>query len=136
MMPSNSPSATSSETSATIFAPPMSSPRLRVARTGGFVTQRSAEWVHRRLDVAGSHGLDPLRVPLAVRALRERGDEHRLDQRVVRLTDPRDSLRADELPALERGDHPVDVVAVRLLHGMTHHQREVEAVRSEEVGRM
>src|SRR6266511_3741451 len=96
MIPSNSPSVTSSETSATIFAPPMSSPRFRVARTGGF-TQRLAERFDGRLDVPRSDRLDDLGVVLAVRALRELNDEHRLDQRVVRLADPRDALRPHEL---------------------------------------
>src|SRR3954453_904237 len=140
MMPSNSPSATSSETSATIFAPPMSSPRLRVARTGGFVTRRSTsvglrEWMDGRLDVPRRNRLDPLRLPVAVVLLEERDDEHRLDQRVVSLADPRDAFRPEELPALERRDHLVDVVTV-LLHRVAHHQCRVEAVGREEVGRM
>src|SRR3954469_21676819 len=107
MIPSSSPSATSSETSATILAPPMSSPRLRVARTGGF-TQLLAEGMDGRLSVARRHRLGPLCLPLAARLLEERHDEHRLDQRVVGLADTRYALRAEELPPLERGDHLVD----------------------------
>ena len=37
MIPRSSPFATSRLTSTTIFAPPMSSPRLLVARIGGFI---------------------------------------------------------------------------------------------------
>ena len=43
------------------------------------------------------------------------------------------ALRADELPALERRDHLVDVVAAALLHRADDHLRGDEAVRREEV---
>src|SRR5258708_25668650 len=56
MIPSSSPSATSRLTSATMVAPPMSSPRLRVARIGGFMPRPPAfallERRDRRLDVS------------------------------------------------------------------------------------
>src|SRR5438876_6223638 len=133
MIPSSSPSATSSETWATILAPPMSCPRVRVARIGGCVTRLRGERMHRRLDVAGRDRLDHLRLVLAVLLLHELDLEHRLDHRVVALADPLDALRPGELPAFEGRDHLVDVSAAGLLNRMADHQRGDEAVRREEV---
>src|SRR5690349_22943048 len=91
MIPSSSPSATSRLTSTTIFAPPMSSPRLRVARIGGFVN-RLLERRDRRLDVAGRDGLQHLDAEVAAARRHELHLEHRLQHRVI--------LRADPLLAL------------------------------------
>src|SRR3954468_6918128 len=92
MIPSSSPSATSRLTSTTILAPPMSSPRLRVARIGGFMS-----WLLPRLllerrdrgrDVAGRDDLLPLDHEVAAGARHELHLEHRLQHRVVLRTDP------------------------------------------------
>src|SRR5918911_2735643 len=93
MIPSSSPSATSRLTSATMVAPPMSSPRLRVARIGGFIPWRAGRLLLERrdgrLDVARRDGLHDLDDEVAALAGDELHEEHRLDHRVVR--------RADEL---------------------------------------
>src|SRR5713226_4059582 len=108
MIPSSSPSATSRLTLATIFAPPMSSPRLRVTRIGGFMPQQSAvallERRDRRLDVARRDRLQHLHGEVAVARRHELHLEHRLQHRVVRRTDVLLPLRREELPALERAD--------------------------------
>src|SRR5437868_1253871 len=137
MMPRHSPAATSSETSATIVAPPMSSPRPRVARMGERVTCRPARLLllhQRRHHVAGRDALEndrheagPLRLQLDLK--------HRLEQSVILRPDIFRALRPDELPALERRDHLVDVlVAVRRLERVHDHLRRDEPVRREQVG--
>src|SRR3954451_24562117 len=103
MIPSSSPSATSRLTSTTILAPPMSSPRLRVARIGGLVN-RLLERRDRRLDVAGRDGLLHLDDEVAAVARHELHLEHRLQHRVVLRADALLALRCEELPALERAD--------------------------------
>ena len=73
MIPTNSPAETSSETSATIRAPPMSSPRFRVARIGAEVAtipEVRESPLALRLRRGDELALDPrdhLRLPLAVR---------------------------------------------------------------------
>src|ERR671935_1363128 len=134
MIPSSSPSFTSSETSATIVAPPMSSPSDRVARMGVAPTcprglrERFDGW----LDVPGRDRLDHLRRPRAL-LLHQLHLEHRLQHRVVLWADPLLALRREELVALERGDHLADVVAVRLLDCTDDHLRGHEAVGREEI---
>src|SRR5512135_1024937 len=119
MIPRNSPSATSSETSATIVAPPMSSPSCLVARRGWALTRVDAaltgEGRNRGHEVPWREALHQHRLLLAVRLRHQLDREHRLDQRVILLTDPHHAFRPDELPALERADHLVDVRAARLL---------------------
>src|SRR5918995_2362391 len=133
MMPSSSPSLTSSETSATMVAPPMSSPSERVARrvpslTSPLLRERSDG----RLHVPRRDDLDhPRGVPVA--PPNELDLEHRLDHRVILRPDPLLPLRGEELPALECPDHPVDVVAVRLLHRANDHLCGDESVRREQV---
>src|SRR3954447_9077855 len=93
MMPTSSPGGTSRLTSATIVAPPMSSPRFRVARIGGGWPSKararsrvavSLELLRdRRLDVAGRHRLQRHGSVVPVLALDELDDEHRLDHRVI-----------------------------------------------------
>src|ERR671936_162806 len=136
MIPSSSPSLTSSETSATIVAPPMSSPSERVARRcPPEFTRPLLERRHRRLHVPRRDDLDDLgRVAGAL--LHELNLEHRLDHRVILRPNPLLALGCEELPALERRDHLVDVVAVRLLHGTDDHLRGDEPVRREEVGHL
>src|ERR671936_1148664 len=137
MIPSSSPSFTSSETSATIVAPPMSSPSDRVARMGVAPTcprglrERFDGW----LDVPGRDRLDHLRRPRAP-LLHQLNLEHRLEHRVVLRADPLLALRREELVALERGDHLADVVAVRLLDRVHDQLRGDESVRREEVGNL
>src|SRR5919106_1225046 len=101
MIPSSSPSRTSRPTSATIVAPPMSSPRPRVARTVALT--RLLERADRRLQVPRRERLHRHGLP-AASALAQAHLEHGLEQRVILLADPVDPLRADELPALEGGD--------------------------------
>src|SRR5437016_12472460 len=82
MIPSSSPSATSRLTSATMEAPPMSSPRLRVARIGGFMPQRPAvsllEGGDGRLDVTRRDRLQHLDAEVAAARRQELHLEHRL----------------------------------------------------------
>src|SRR5882757_4937480 len=83
MIPSSSPSATSRLTSATMEAPPMSSPRLRVARmVGGFMTValRSLllERRDRRLDVTRRDRLQHLDAEVAAARRQELHLDHRL----------------------------------------------------------
>src|SRR5919204_4031788 len=137
MIPSSSPSGTSSETSATMVAPPMSSPSERVARIEVELTlsprrERLRERLDRGLDVAGRDRLDHLRRPLAFPA-DELDLEHRLDHRVVLRPDPLLALRGEELPPLERRDHLVDIVPVRLLDRVNDHLGRHEPVRREQV---
>src|SRR5579885_759404 len=103
MIPRSSPSATSRLTSTTIRAPPMSSPRLRVARIGGF-NRSLLERRDRRLDVAGRDRLQDLGDEVAAVPGDELHEEHRLDHRVIRRPDVLLALRCEELPALERRD--------------------------------
>src|SRR3954447_2013515 len=103
MIPSSSPSATSRLTSTTILAPPMSSPRLRVARIGGFVN-RLLERRDGGLDVAGRDRLQHLDAEVALAVRKQLHLEHRLQHRVILLADPLLALRGEELPALERAD--------------------------------
>src|SRR3954468_12620000 len=131
MIPSSSPSATSRLTSTTIFAPPMSSPRLRAARTGGLVNPL-LERRDRGLDVAGRDGLRHLDDEVASPAGDELHLEHRLQHRVVVGADPLLALRREELPALERGDL-LRRVRAALLQSLAHHLRLDEAVRREDV---
>src|SRR6266446_5330812 len=137
MIPSSSPSATSRLTSATIFAPPMSSPRLRVARIGGFMPRvlRSLlfERGDGRLDVAGRDRLEDLHGEMAAGARNELHLEHRLQHRVILRTDPLLALGCEELPALERRDLLRGVHAA-LGKCPTDHLRGDEAVRCEEIG--
>src|SRR3954469_10514865 len=100
MIPSSSPSATSRLTSATILAPPMSSPRLRVTRIGGFVN-RLLERRDGGLDVACRDGLQHLDREVALAVREQLHLEHRLQHRVILRADPLLALRREELPALE-----------------------------------
>src|ERR1043165_2985810 len=104
MIPSSSPSATSRLTSTTIRAPPMSSPRLRVARIGGFVNRLLLERRDRGLDVPRRDGLQHLDAEVAVLRRHELHLEHRLQHRVILRTNPLLTLRREELPPLERAD--------------------------------
>src|SRR5581483_1182112 len=130
MIPRSSPSATSRLTSATICAPPMSSPRLRVARIGGF--KRLLEGRDRRLDVACRDGLLHLDVEVAALAGQELHLEHRLQHRMVLRANPLLALRREELPALERRDL-LRRVRAALLQRLADHLRGDEAVRREDV---
>src|SRR3954447_4155952 len=103
MIPSSSPSATSRLATTTLLAPPMSSPRLRVARIGGLVN-RLLEGRDGRLDVAGRDRLQHLDAEVAALGRHELHLEHRLQHRVVCGADPLLALRREELVALERGD--------------------------------
>src|SRR3954470_19397231 len=92
MIPSSSPSATSRLTSATMEAPPMSSPRLRVARmVGGFMTVCLRSFLlerrDRRLDVARRDGLQHLDAEVTAARREELDLEHRLQHRVVGAAD-------------------------------------------------
>src|SRR5579872_4684554 len=82
MIPSSSPSATSRLTSATMEAPPMSSPRLRAARIGGFMRGSSAppllERRDGRLDVARGDRLQHLDAEVSAGSRQELHLEHRL----------------------------------------------------------
>src|SRR5829696_1975671 len=138
MMPTSSPARTSSETSTTILAPPMSSPRLRVARIGAGVATipEIRESPLARLRRGDERPLDPrddLRRPASVGLLDQLDLEHRLDHRVVGLAHGLLALRTDEAPALERRDHPVDVVALRAGEGSDDHLAGDEAVGREQV---
>src|SRR6266404_7473239 len=108
MIPSSSPSATSRLTSATMVAPPMSSPRLRVARIGGFMPRPPAfallERRDRRLDVSCRDRLQHLDGEVAAGGRQELHLEHRLQHRVVLRADVLLALWREELPALERAD--------------------------------
>src|SRR3954470_15708889 len=139
MTPSSSPSRTSSSTPVTMVAPPMTSPRYLVARIGDALTRgpyaRFRLAPHRHERWRGSEGVrraEDLRLQLPVRALDELDAEHRLQRRVILRADGLEALGAEELEALERRDHLVDVV-VALLQGLHDHQRGVEPVRREEV---
>ena len=55
---------------------------------------------------------------------------------MVRRTDRLHPLRADEVPALECGDHLVDVVALGSRQRLNDHLAGHEAVRSEEIGHL
>src|ERR1051325_8091474 len=91
MIPRRSPSATSRRTAATIRAPPMSSPRLRVARIGGFIPSEAARLLlerrGRRLDVARRDDLRHLGDEVTALPGHELSLEHRLDHRVIRGAD-------------------------------------------------
>src|SRR5205823_881126 len=108
MIPSSSPSETSRLTSATMVAPPMSSPRFRVARIGGSMPLRLAFVLLERgdggLDVAGRDGLEDLDCVVAVLPRNELHLEHRLQHRVILRPNPLLALGREELPALERAD--------------------------------
>src|SRR5829696_6873447 len=100
--PRNSPGATSSETSATIVAPPMSSPSFSVARTGAMLAgprRASAplalEAGDRRRRLVGGRRPEHLRLP-CLPDLAQRHAEHRLQHRVI--------LRPDRLPSLRRAE--------------------------------
>src|SRR5215212_3028936 len=122
MIPRSSPFATSRLTSATIFAPPMSSPRLRVARIGGFIPSEAGrpllERRDRRLDVARRDDLRHLGDEVTALARDELCLEHGLDHRVVGSTDQLLALRSLELPALECADL-LRRVGAALLEGAT-----------------
>src|SRR5258705_5887357 len=128
---SSSPSRTSSPTSVTIVAPPMTSPRSLVARIGDALTRAAPfslalhrhEW---RGGLVRVRGAEHLRRELAAAAHKLHA-EHRLQQRVVLRPNRVEALRADELEALERRDHLVDVV-VPDLQRVHEHDRRVEAV--------
>ena len=79
---------------------------------------------------------DHLGLPLAVRCLDQLDLEHRLEQRVVGGTDRLLALDPVEAPALERGDHLVDVVALAPCERADDHLRGDEAVRGEQVGHL
>src|SRR5664279_6243740 len=132
MIPSSSPSATSSETSTTIFAPPMSSPRLRMAMIGE-LTPWLLERRDRRLDVAWRDGLDDLDGEVALAVVHELHLEHRLEHRVIGRADVLLALRREELPTFERADHRVHVRRVALGDRAADHLRRHEAVRREDV---
>src|SRR3954462_13777118 len=99
MIPRSPPSAPPGLASATMRAPPMSSPRLRVARIGGFVT-RLLEGRDRGLGVAGGDRLQHLDDEVAALAGDELHLEHWLQHRVVGSADVLLALRREELPAL------------------------------------
>src|ERR1044071_9321052 len=124
MIPSSSPSATSRLTSTTIFAPPMSSPRLRVARIGGLIPsacRRSLlERRDGRLDVPRRDDLRHLGDEVTALPRDELRLEHGLDHRVVRRADELLALRRLELPALERGDLLRRVSAALLQRAADH----------------
>src|SRR4051794_21398031 len=133
---SSSPSRTSSPTSATIVAPPMTSPRSLVARIGIALTRVSSVplALHRR---ERRGGLERVRRPEHLRdearaVLLQLDAEHRLQRRVILRADRLEALRAQELVALEPRDHLVDVV-VADLQRVHEHERRVEAVGGEEV---
>src|SRR5581483_7820232 len=136
MIPRSSPSATSRLTSTTMFAPPMSSPRLRVARIGGFIARGRPplllERRDRRLDVPGGDRLRDLHREVAALAGEELHLEHRLQHRVILRTNPLRSLRREELPSLERADLLRGIRAA-LRERMADHLRGHEAVRREEI---
>src|SRR3954447_24102793 len=108
MIPRSSPCATSRLTSTTIFAPPMSSPRLLVARIGGFIPSEAGRLLLERrdgrLDIARRDDLRHLGDEVTALAGDELRLEHRLDHRVVGSPDELLALRGLELPALERAD--------------------------------
>src|SRR3954462_11492656 len=108
MIPRSSPFATSRLTSTTIFAPPMSSPRLRVARIGGFIPSEAARLLlerrEGRLDVAGRDDLRHLGDEVTALSGDELRLEHRLNHGVIGRADELLALRSLELPALERAD--------------------------------
>src|SRR5947209_1763505 len=132
---SSSPSRTSSPTPETIVAPPMTSPRSLVARIGGALTRGSFLLALHRHDwwrgVVAADRSEHLRDEMAA-ALHELHAEHRLQRRMVLRPDRLEALRAEELEALERGDHLVDVV-VALLQRLDEHERGVETVGREDV---
>src|SRR5439155_5616333 len=101
MIPRNSPAFTSRLTSATMVAPPMSSPRFCVVRIGAFIPNVPIpgllERRERRLDEARRDPLQHLVGVLAVLQLDELHLEHRLQQRVVLRPDVHRALRAREL---------------------------------------
>src|SRR3954468_4655772 len=137
MIPSSSPSATSRLTSATMEAPPMSSPRLRVARmVGGFMPgglpPLLLERRDRGLDVAGRDGLRHLDAEVAAARRHELHLEHRLQHRVILGADALLALRCEELPSLECADL-LRRVGAALLEGPADHLRLDEAVRREDV---
>src|SRR3954470_14706313 len=97
MTASSSPSRTSSPTSVTIVAPPMTSPRSLVARIGDALTRESCLYAlaphgrHGRRGLVGVRGTEHFRAePAAV--LHELHAEHRLQRRMI--------LRPDRLEAL------------------------------------
>src|SRR5829696_3316549 len=141
MMPTSSPARTSSETSTTILAPPMSSPRFRVARIGAEVAtipevrESPLARLRRGDELPLDPGDDP-RLPLPVRSLDQLHLEHRLNHRVVGRADVLLALRSDEAPALERGANLVDVVALRAAQRPHDHLAGDEAVRGEQVGHL
>src|SRR5947207_8634445 len=108
--PRNSPSATSSETSATIVAPPMSSPSSSMARIGAGATIPKCRCGpeellalearrDRRRRLVGAGGPEHLGRPDVLHLLQ--GDaEHRLQHRVILRPDRLPALRREELPAL------------------------------------
>src|SRR5690242_16722930 len=133
MIPRSSPSATSRLTSTTICAPPMSSPRLRVARIGGFTSVPFDLLLERRdgrLDVARRDDLLHLRVEVTALAGDELHLEHRLDHRVIGSADVLLALGRLELPALERADL-LRRVGAALLQRAADHLGADEAVRRE-----
>src|SRR6476661_5705132 len=136
MIPRSSPFATSRLTSTTILAPPMSSPRLRVARIGGFIRSGAARLLLERrdgrLDVARRDDLRHLGDEVTALPGDELCLEHRLDHRVVGRADELLALGRLELPALERTDL-LRRVGAALLQRPADHERRVEAVRREEV---
>src|SRR6185437_14168686 len=121
MIPSSSPSATSRLTSATIVAPPMSSPRFRVARSGGANSRLlRRERMDGRLEVARRDRLQHLDDEVAALSGYELHLEHRLDHRVVRRADVLVALRREKLPALERADLLRGVGAALLQRAADH----------------
>src|SRR5260370_8970201 len=136
MIPSSSPSATSRLTSATMVAPPMSSPRLRVARIGGFMLlglpSLLLERGDGRLDVARRDRLQHLDGEVSVARRQELNLEHRLEHRVISGTDVLLALRGEELPALQRAGLLRGVRAA-LLQRAADHLGCDEAIRREDV---
>src|SRR2546427_13122821 len=70
---------------------------------------------------------------VAVALLDELHLEHRLEHGMIVRPDRIEALRRQELPALERLDHLVDVVAPRLLDRPYDHLRSHEPVGGEQV---
>ena len=148
MTPTSEPAATSSSTSFRIVAPPICRPMpsicsgsrgsarlVRRGRDGGGHPVMSSGYfdASARCDLVGRGRVDELGHECAAVG-DELGLVHLLDQGVVALADRHRALGAIELEAFERRDHRVDV-ALALLDGVHDHDRRVEAVGAEQVGR-
>src|SRR6266511_6408414 len=96
MIPTSSPGATSRETSATMIAPPIVSPRSRVARMGVGTRSLPADGLLGRRRLGRRDRAEHLRhEPASV--LRELQLEHRLEHGMVGLANLLRALRCQEL---------------------------------------